>query len=230
MNFMKHGISGSSLKIIAMISMLIDHIGAILVEPLLKQAEFGSGNLEILYFSMRTIGRLAFPIFCFLLVEGFLYTRNVNRYIFRLFLFSLLSEIPFNLALEKTIFYPAYQNVFFTLLIGLFVLIGLQKFKQKSFLSICVVMGGCGLAYLLKTDYSFIGILLIVVLYQLHNNKKQQLLYTALFSLILGNLFIIVAYVLLYFYNGKRGLSLKYVFYCFYPVHLLLLYGISYLT
>lgn len=226
---MKNGISGSSLKIIAMISMLIDHIGAILVEPLLEQAEFSSGNLEILYFSMRTIGRLAFPIFCFLLVEGFLYTRNVKRYIFRLFLFSLLSEIPFNLALEKTIFYLAYQNVFFTLLIGLFVLIGLQKFKQKSYLSICVVMGGCGLAYLLKTDYSFIGILLIVVLYQLHNNKKQQLLYTALFSLILGNPFIIVAYVLLYFYNGKRGLSLKYVFYCFYPVHLLLLYGISYL-
>lgn len=220
----KNGLSGSTLKIIAMISMLIDHIGAILIAPLLEQTELSSNLLEVVYYSMRTIGRIAFPIFCFLIVEGFLHTKDIKKYALRLLLFSFISEIFFDLALTKTLCYLAYQNVFFTLFIGLIVLIAIKKYEQKPYLQIVFLILGCMAAEVLKTDYSYIGIVLIVLLYKLRDSRKQQLLYTAAFSLLLGNPFIIIAYALLYFYNGTRGLSLKYVFYCFYPVHLLVLY------
>ena len=93
----KRGISGSTLKIIAIITMLIDHIGAVVIAPVMIQR---SGNLYMeddlygIYSLLRTIGRIAFPIFCFLLVEGFVHTRNVKRYAIRLGLFAIISEIP----------------------------------------------------------------------------------------------------------------------------------------
>ena len=125
------GISGSTLKIIALVTMLTDHIGAAIIEPVLIQKaermhiQWGSYSDLILidktlgtaYIAMRYIGRIAFPIFCFLLVEGFLHTRNVRRYAFRLFLFALISEIPFDLAFHHQLFCMDYQNVFFTLFI-----------------------------------------------------------------------------------------------------------------
>lgn len=133
------GISGSTLKIIAVAAMLIDHIAAIV---LMRQI-FANGYMEaaasgniaslmnwlmengVLFYSyqaMRLIGRLGFPIFCFLLVEGFQRTRNLKKYALRLAAFALVSEIPFDLATKGEIFSMGYQNVFFTLLSGLLAL------------------------------------------------------------------------------------------------------------
>lgn len=96
--------SGSTLKIIAMLSMLIDHIAAVLVD---------SRAYPELYGAMREIGRLAFPVFCFLIVEGYFNTKNVKKYVGRLLIFGVISEIPFDLAIfgrPGTEF--AHQNVF----------------------------------------------------------------------------------------------------------------------
>ena len=106
----KKGISGSTLKMIAIVTMLIDHIGAAVLARLLMVNGLGeldqtstdaivqwlsaNGALYGTYTAMRMIGRVAFPIFCFLLVEGFLHTHDVKKYAMRLGLFALLSEIP----------------------------------------------------------------------------------------------------------------------------------------
>ena len=112
------GLSGSTLKLIAIITMLIDHIGAAVIARLLIAGQ-GSEMLYKIYYAMRAVGRVAFPIFCFLLVEGFFYTGSRKKYALRLFGFALLSEIPFDLAFSGKILEFGYQNVFFTLLIGL---------------------------------------------------------------------------------------------------------------
>lgn len=80
---------------------------------------------------LRGIGRVAFPIFCFLLVEGFLHTKNVWKYAGRLALFALVSEIPFDLAFQGEWLFMGYQNIFFTLLVGLLVMIAFQTAEEK---------------------------------------------------------------------------------------------------
>ncbi len=122
------GITGNTLKIIAIVTMLIDHIGvAIFENGMLKYQDNSLAWVSIANLVLRTIGRIAFPIFCFLLVEGFFHTRDIKKYGTRLFLFALISEIPFDLAVFDTWFYPGYQNVYFTLFIGLWVIYWYDK-------------------------------------------------------------------------------------------------------
>ena len=113
------GLSGSTLKIIAVITMLTDHIGAGILGRIITMQGIYSGSVYNVYTVMRYIGRLAFPIFCFLLVEGFMHTHNVKKYASRLFVFALISEIPFDLFVSGRIVDTSAQNVYFTLLIGL---------------------------------------------------------------------------------------------------------------
>lgn len=255
-NQKRKGLSGSTLKIIAIVAMLVDHIGAIVLIRMLQQTDMigAMTNTDISvmlewlteniilysgYSVLRMVGRIAFPIFCFLLVEGFQKTRNVNKYIFRLGIFALVSEIPFNLALTGNVFDFGYQNVFFTLFLGIVVLAIMNQIQKwnihkavKVILSIVAVVAGAQMANLLKTDYSALGVVLIVVLYCLRNHPGWRFGVAAL-VLIGGGILIgvglsevpaLLAFAFIYFYNGERGLKLKYVFYLFYPVHLLLLY------
>ncbi|MFW5675470.1 MAG: TraX family protein [Acetivibrio ethanolgignens] len=205
----QRGISGSTLKILAVISMLIDHTAAILLEP-----------LHPYYTLCRNLGRLAFPIFCFLLVEGYVHTRDVKKYGLRLFIFAIISEIPFDLAFSGSIVGMHYQNVFFTLLLGLCVLYFLDR-CQEPVLRVLVLIFGMAAATLLRTDYSWKGIAAIVVLYVMRRDRLQQSIIGAVaFS---WEPPAMLAFLPIYFYNGKRGISMKYLFYVFYPAHLLLL-------
>lgn len=219
------------LKIIAMIIMLTDHIGALLI-PADTEA----------YIICRSIGRLAFPIFCFLLVEGFYHTSDVKKYMKRLAVFALISEIPFDLAFSDRTVKMGFlyqQNVFFTLLLGLVVLYGMnlieKKYEKKSIIigllqSISVLIG-CAAAIFLYTDYSFMGVLLIVAFYIFRGNKI--LLTLALFFVtnytgypLEGLASLSVLFILNY--NGKKGpQGNKYFYYIFYPAHILILYFIS---
>jgi hypothetical protein len=146
------GISGFGLKMIAVISMFIDHLGATVVlgflygsrritvamresDRLLDQLlVWGNQNWNLIgsiYEYMRLIGRIAFPIYCFLIVEGFLHTKNVKKYALRLGLFALISEIPFDLALNGRWLDPTSNNVYFTLFIGLLVIWGISWIREK---------------------------------------------------------------------------------------------------
>lgn len=234
----KPGISGSLLKLIAVVTMLIDHIGVVVIEAgilhgwdeyefsLVMATPRGEFWMAMDRY-LRMIGRVSFPIFCFLLVEGFCHTRDVKKYMKRLLCFSVISEVPFDYALYQTAYHPGLQNVFFTLAIGLAVLIGLKRYEKSTVKQIAVFSLGCLTAWILKTDYDVWGILLITTLYLYQDSRKQQVLYGGVVAFLesmgaYGTA--VLAMVPIYFYNGERGkLRLKYFFYWFYPVHLVLL-------
>lgn len=304
----KWGISGSTIKIIAIVAMLIDHIAAAVLARYIVsgvQEAVAAGTVQAwreesamlytIYNGMRDIGRLGFPIFCFLLVEGYQRTRDVKKYALRLGIFALISDIPFDLAICGTPFHFGYQNVYFTLLLGLLALCACGFFekcekKEKdlppalrmSFFATAVLsvaayllIGLCGTqqeegkvlvgtilcggtlivlflygvhnglrraqtacadvtvlmlcmtaAELLRTDYASLGVLTIAAMYLFRHNKALAmamgcLVLTAMSTSELPAFFATIPIAL---YNGRRGLKMKYFFYAFYPVHLLLLY------
>lgn len=246
------GITGSTLKIIAMVTMLVDHIGATIVLQMVQRNpdNFDAlGNVHMtgsvfFYYILRGIGRLAFPIFIFLLLEGFWHTHNRFLYIGRLLLFAIISEIPYDMAvnlspkeiMEKHILEFSGQNIFFTLAIGVIVLTVLEGLRVlqidtilKVILSVGVVAVGSAFAYALHTDYGAIGILAICTAYGFQNQKKELRMAVpcmVLAILDMSELYALMDAGIVHFYNGKRGLKLKWVFYIFYPLHLLILAGI----
>ena len=134
--------SGTALKTIACITMLVDHIGASCIEAGILTPGLDAGTLSQDILSayplyrldmvLRFTGRLAFPLFCFLLVEGFVHTHNVKGYLGRLVLFGLLSEVPFDLAFFRTPFDPSAQNVYWTLALGVLAMALLQKSEDAD--------------------------------------------------------------------------------------------------
>ena len=225
--------SGYRLKTIAMVTMLIDHITAVLVP-----------SSSTLYLIGRTIGRISFPIFCFLIVQGHKHTRDVRKYLLRLLMFALISEIPFDFAF----YYPMssreflqHQNIFFTLFIGLLVIAIIdyihKYFTEKHYqdknaskysiiqtlLSILVLFSGCVLASLLKTDYGAIGVLMICFFYIFEYNFTLLFISLVLLNYMSGFPQIFAMFSLLFTkqYNGQKGKQAnKFLFYGFYPAHL----------
>ena len=229
----KWGISGGTLKIIALVTMIIDHAAAVFI---------ANGDW---YMIGRGIGRLAFPIYCFLIVEGFFHTRNVKKYMARLFLFALVSEIPFDLAFYDTIFYKGHQNVFFTLFIGLITIwvsdyvLGQMRNKLSGKMSAAmltvmnliavfvILLAGCVLAEaVFRCDYGASGICAIYIMYMFRNQRMSGFATAVcMLGVLSGSLEFLALFMLIpmHFYNGTRGKQHKYFFYAFYPVHLLIL-------
>lgn len=233
------GLSGNTLKMIAIVTMLIDHIGVAVIEngvlryqtvrPAYEAFGTPGGSMwTVMDLALRTMGRIAFPIFCFLLVEGFFHTRDIKKYGTRLFLFALISEIPFDLALFGKWYYPDYQNVYVTLFIGLCVLYWYEKFSGDLVRRTLIFFAGCVAAVLLKCDYNIIGIAMILMFYIYYGNKKMQTIFAGILAAYesLGCFgAAILAFIPIRMYNGTRGKgNFKYFFYWFYPAHLILLY------
>lgn len=179
---------------------------------------------------MRYVGRLAFPIFCFLLVEGYYHTGNVKKYIGRLGIFALISEIPFDLAFGHFLWTLEKQNVFFTLSIGLGMVWLLDR--EKEWLTrIWLIILAMWAAELLHTDYGYRGILLIAVFQITRERKAAQYLCGAAWNFLWSSRIQYagaLAMLPIALYNGQKGRSMKYFFYLFYPIHLLVLYLIMY--
>ena len=216
-----------TLKWIAIITMFIDHTAAVFLP-----------RSSIYWMPMRCIGRLAFPIFVFLLVEGFHHTSNVKKYLFRLGLFALISEIPFDLAFHGELLEFTAQNVFFTLFLGLLCIYLMSRLElwvgdQPALLyllQVAVIAGTAGLAYLLKTDYGYAGVILIVVFHLFRGKKVINTLCLLFVSgVLIGYINVLATFAMIpiSFYNGQKGKSMKYFFYVFYPAHLLL-FGLIY--
>lgn len=254
----KNSVSSAFLKNIAYISMLIDHFFAVVFLAYRYQLrDLGSSPETIeaakeVYDLGRALGRPAFILFAFMAVEGFLHTRSQQKYLIRLGVFALLSEIPFDLAFHQKIFYHSAQNVYFTLFLGVFALCLIKAFQKDLFLQITIVILCCIAAAFLKTDYMFMGVLLIVVLYVCRSSFWYRFIagsFTIYIGIVLvymvrhlgegksltaclqsgiSELYGILAFIPIYFYNGKKGRQLpKMCYYLFYPLHLLLLYGIK---
>lgn len=239
--------NGTQLKMYAIFAMLIDHIGAVLlstaVAPLIRNIGYTQGFLKadilgklliVLYYGCRAIGRTSFPIFCFLIAEGVKHTKNRLKYFLRLLVFAFISEVPFDLAFFKRVFYFNKQNVFFTLAGGVLLICVIEwvfsklKGKKLRFLAIAISAAFAFLLLfgirMLHTDYSYKGVLLVLMLYLFREYKSFAVLSGAM---LLNNKKALLSFIPLYFYNGERGRCpklLQYGFYAFYPVHLALLY------
>jgi len=225
-------LSGSMLKLIAMIAMLIDHTAFILapVLPFMRQTLLAIGGTNItLYWIMRKIGRIAFPIFCFLITEGYTHTRNKIKYGLNLLIFAVISEIPYNLQFGE-FFYFKYQNVFFTLFLGLLLIYILENISNplKRIIAMGIVVI---VSIFLKGDYGMQGALVILLIYVLRERPAAQAILS--YPLWSGGYAALAAFLPINLYNGQRGFikskGAKYGFYLFYPVHITILVLIKYL-
>lgn len=206
-------LDGSMLKWLALLTMLLDHIGAVF---------FRQGTMP--YILCRSVGRISFPLFCFLLVEGFCHTGDVRKYIIRMTGFAFLAEIPFDLVFYGKIVKLDGQNVLFTMAFGLVALVIVKNhffWDVKSIITF-VIVGG--LACLFRVDYTWFGILLILIFYFFRESPWQRNVVAGAF--LIWHPVSLLVLLPLSCYNGKRGKSGKYFFYWFYPVHLMALWMI----
>lgn len=204
------------LKLLALTTMLIDHVGAILFPQ---------------YIILRIIGRISFPIYCFLLVEGYIHTHNFKKYILRIGLLALISELPYDLVFHEKAIFIYSQNIFFTLFIGLLAVHSINYFKNKKFIIPIIIFILCFIAYIIKCDYGYIGVLIIIGFYIFKTNFMNLVLFQLMLLFPfhnIANIFRILALIPIFFYNEKKGYNIKYLFYPFYPLHLLILYLITY--
>lgn len=218
----KLGISSAVLKWIAVISMMIDHFACAICNPLVLGC-----SMEVYRF-LRGIGRIAFPIYCFLLVEGFFHTKSVWKYLRNLAIFALVSEIPFNMAIFGHVFYLKGQNVYFTLALGLCAMILLKSFAgfrlPQLLAQVIVIAVFLFLGEYLEVDYHWKGIAFILLFYYLKELKVREglaALTGAVAFVVYEHWAVLLAFVPIYLYNGKRGRQIKYLFYAIYPLHLL---------
>lgn len=241
----KKGLSQEWLKIIACVTMLLDHIGAIFVNDLFYaavEAGSGAGTLLQLEELLRSVGRLAYPIYCFLLAEGAVHTRDSRRYTLRLLFTAVLSEAPFDLAFYGE-FTWRHQNVMVTLLLG-FLMLEAMKRCPRIFVKLLLIVPFAYAAELLNTDYGADGIL-VIALFALTRELPRRWIWQVLglwcifspFHLMIVNWIggisittqelAALAVVPISFYDGRKATNKKAVqwaFYLFYPTHLLVLY------
>lgn len=239
--------SSFAIKLIAIITMFCDHFGDAIL-----------GRFSIL----NIIGRIAFPLFCFQIVIGYKHTKNINKYIIRLLLFGIISQIPFSLFTYSYVGRFDLLNVYFTLAFGLLAVYVLDVLPKKYkligvFLDVILMI----IAEFLQTDYGWFGVCLIICIYLFYNDTKtditkneysitffnNNILFTLVFfSLVVikfSNYFVAGSYtmaivqilgtffpiIFMLLYNGKKGHRMKYFFYTFYPLHLLILVILHYL-
>jgi hypothetical protein len=220
-------LDGSALKLLAVIFMLIDHTGAVIVSRCPQNVLFTVlGRAVTLYKLMRLVGRVAFPLFAFLLVEGFLHTHDRRRYALRLGVFALLSEVPFDLAFKGKVLEWTHQNVFITLCLGVLGLWALEKFKGHGGKLLLSLLGLFLVALVSRCDYGIKGFGFVLLLYLLRERPISRAVIGA--GYLSATWQAGLAFVPIAFYNGERGFirgkALQYAFYLFYPLHLLLLY------
>ncbi len=204
-----------SLKILACVSMFIDHLGVALFPDLVW---------------MRYVGRLAFPIYAFLLTEGYRHTSDVKKYLGRLFVFALISEVPFDLVLKGSFFYLKSQNVLFTLFLGLLLLYIIDH-SNDLFTRGAAVISVMLIAQYVHCDYRYPGIWMMLIFAYLRDIPLFEGINIAAVNIRLFASPIQTAGAAALFpialYNGKKGPSLKYFFYFFFPGHLLIIYMIG---
>ena len=216
----KQILDGTMLKIIAMVSMVFDHAGDL----------FFPGVMWL-----RMIGRLAMPIFSFCIAEGYAHTRDKNRYLLRMGIFALISEVPFDLAFEGKVGF-GHQNIMLTfflsiLALKIFDLIRGEEPRNivKNVLGTLAVLVMAGLALLLRADYTIFAVIAVFLFYVLRNRHPLVrsgvgvgfLALTRTMGYYCTTGFSLIPLLL---YNGKRGRGLKWLFYAFYPGHLLALF------
>ncbi len=239
----KFGISGTVLKLIAMFSMFLDHFALIIIKngklygysgeyyQMAIATPEGQKWLKI-YEILRLFGMFAFPIFAFLLVEGFIHTSDFWKYFRRVLIMAVFAELPYDLALFNETYNFSRQNTGWTLVTALLVLYCMKKFRSNTAMKWCSVAAGAAAAEFLHFDYGALGIIMMALMY---NFRKETLLRVVSGAVLTGVQTYeswclgALAFIPIYFYNGERGrLRMKWFPYLFYPLHLIVLYLMIY--
>lgn len=221
--------SSFTIKVIACLTMLLDHI------------RYSGAVFE--NFVTQYFGRLSFPLFAFLITEGYSHTKDLKKYYKRLFIFALISQVPFML-FRTLVGEWKMLNIMFTLLLGLMCITVLDKIKKK-YICIPLIIIIITLGDILNVDYGSFGVLTILVMYLL---KDKKMFLPLIYGIILLSYYYIIAeeyilirenLLLILFtwistfiinkYNGKEGNKAKYFFYWFYPIHMLGVYLLHFL-
>lgn len=199
--------------------MIIDHLGAMFFE-----------DLSIL----RIIGRGAFIIYAYLISEGFFHTKNVKKYISKLFIWALVSEVPFDYANYGVIYYPAHQNIFWTLFISATTIYLLEKNKEVG-LKVLICSISLFIALIGRVDYSIYGVGVILAFY-LSRKAKVSFILPIIFLNIIASfllnklqIYSLIGLMIVLMYNGEQGKKTGNIYYSFYALHLGLFGIIKYL-
>lgn len=219
------GVDSFALKLIAIFGMTLDHIGVVFGQWLPLWAES----------ALYALGGLTFPIMAFLLCEGFRHTRSKGKYALRLLVFALITQIPYMWALMSQL------NVLFTLLLGLLALMVMEKVKNPLLCGLVAIVFTVGSLF---CDWGLMGVPMVLIYYYVQDPKMKPVLgvlppvmsmgANGLYALAMGymevlpsTLFVFVGCTLtiplLANYNGQRGRPMKYLFYAYYPLHIIVL-------
>ncbi|MBO4844733.1 MAG: hypothetical protein J5525_00235 [Lachnospiraceae bacterium] len=216
-------LDGTALKIVAMIAMIFDHVG---------------DNFFPEMVWMRIIGRMAMPIFAFCIAEGFAHTHDKAKYLRRMLIFGVVSEVPFDLVTAGKVLEFSHQNIMFTFawaIIGLLILdkVGGSALKRwaKNLIRVIVFIVFLVGSIILGLDYNMVAIAIIFAFYILREKTDWiRDLVAAGVHAVLRNMgiywFGLLGFIPILLYNHKRGKGLKWLFYVFYPGHLLLIWVI----
>ncbi len=219
------------IKMIAIITMIIDHIGL-----------FFFPQYEIL----RIIGRLAFPLFAWLIANGAYYTHDIKKYLSRLFFLAVISQVPFTLANQQIGSPLLYLNVVFTLFLGLLSIYLINKTKNK-FLWTMIIISCAGIADFIHSDYGAAGVFSIVAFYFFFKRKTLIVISQTIILFILPiiinlieirnkesfsslylnsrlEVFGLISLIFILLYKNKKEAKSKYLFYIFYPLQYIIIY------
>jgi len=234
------------IKIIALLSMILDHIGFVFTAPAI-----GHSASPIMHL-LRHIGRIAFPLYAFLIGEGCRHTKNINKYLARLLIFAIISEIPFDFLRARAlgryigsfadIFDFSAQNIFFTLFLGalsIAIYLHLDREKGKTFALIAgffVTMLCAYAAELINSDFGSAGVILIAAPFMLSDccpqGSAQKLTRVLVMAICLLHLYgidsrflpaALISMVFILLYNGNKGRPVRWGFYLAYPIHMIVL-------
>lgn len=240
----RFGLNSNVLKLIAAAAMLTDHIGY----------KFWAQLPVAAVYACRGVGRIAMPIYCFMLVEGLFHTRDIKKYLLRLAVFAVVSEVPFDLMISDSVIDWKHQNVIITLTLSLCCAAAVKLIEERTknaalkwLLTALVIAAGCEVCVLARTDYSAVGVMMVFAFYFGRKNKLVTVLLLVFSNVILDaalfgadNLWFkylmapeflsLFALVPIFLYNGERGRVSpvsRYGFYVFYPAHMLAIYGVN---
>lgn len=249
---MKRGISQEGLKLLACVTMLIDHVGYALIYPVYQQHSIAGvhmiSSVKLLYTAyllLRCIGRLSLPVFAFLLMEGFHHTKNRKKYAIRLLIGAILSEIPYNLVVSGSLLWHYQQSIMITLVLGFLALIAMERCRKPAWKSVAMIPFAV-VSELMNADYGWGGVVLIALFELTRTMYNRNLIrffgmvvlfhYIPSVMLQFGNFAVpmqalgALSMLFIAAYDGRKishSKAVQWAFYLFYPVHLAVLYGIS---
>ena len=205
--------SSYDIRIVAIMTMLLDHVGLLLAGT-------------VFYYPLRMIGRIAFPLFCFLLVEGYIHTKDLHRYMLRLFVCAVVSQVPSSLFLNT-----GRLNVMYELFIGLICLYLVDRQSSYGIIAFVGLLVACGASC--GAEYGLYGIALIVAMYYFRGSPVNRFWFCGILCILMSWEYYgaaALSMAVIWCYDGNVGKRMnRWLQYAIYPLHMILLSAVRFI-